>query len=312
MISPRFRFRPFFNISNRISTIQSIRPLNVQRIYQNRNDSLIIVISRGITINNQQNYQNYQSASNDSPRIQILTEDLDALLPHDHPPSVSYFTARPTYNDLFVNLDDLISKYGKYPKRQRADAIKASSDDASDANNVNDINNVIYNDNINDNSNNGDVGALKDSSKPEPVTLWKLKNQLEVDLGLNLKSNQYKQIIRKLNRLAQIDPELTPRLQDFLVIFKRRDLEKAKKELQASKTLDKFGRAYAVGRRKQSVAHVWLVKGEGHVWVNGKPLANYFKQLKDKKYVQMPLQVTNLLGKYNVWIRVKGGGTTGN
>ncbi len=71
----------------------------------------------------------------------------------------------------------------------------------------------------------------------------------------------------------------------------------------------------AVGRRKTSVARVWLYdKGKGPVeglFVNDKPIAEYFNNLiKDQTealYLR-PFQATNLLGKYNATIKVAGGG----
>ncbi|KAL1919937.1 mitochondrial 37S ribosomal protein uS9m [Calcarisporiella thermophila] len=75
--------------------------------------------------------------------------------------------------------------------------------------------------------------------------------------------------------------------------------------------LDNIGRAYGLGRRKEAVARVWVVEGDGQVLVNGKPLAEYFDRLTDREEVLFPFSVTGELGRYNVWCLAEGGGSTG-
>jgi len=67
----------------------------------------------------------------------------------------------------------------------------------------------------------------------------------------------------------------------------------------------------ATGRRKQSVARVRLMQGKGEITVNGKPLDDYFGMELLKQEVQRPFAVTDTEGKYDVVVRVAGGGTTG-
>ena len=68
---------------------------------------------------------------------------------------------------------------------------------------------------------------------------------------------------------------------------------------------------YGTGRRKTSVARVYLVNGKGNITVNKKPLDEYFGLETLKVIVRQPLVETDTLGKFDVKVTVKGGGTTG-
>ena len=69
--------------------------------------------------------------------------------------------------------------------------------------------------------------------------------------------------------------------------------------------------ANGTGRRKTSVARVYLRKGTGVIKVNGKELKEYFTIGIHQDTVMRPLSVTDNLGKFDVLINVKGGGITG-
>ena len=68
---------------------------------------------------------------------------------------------------------------------------------------------------------------------------------------------------------------------------------------------------YATGRRKESVARVWIKKGTGKIFVKGKTMNDYFKRPVHQLIVVMPLQETNALNKFDVKCNVKGGGLSG-
>jgi small subunit ribosomal protein S9 len=68
---------------------------------------------------------------------------------------------------------------------------------------------------------------------------------------------------------------------------------------------------YGTGRRKTSVARVRLVPGEGNVLVNGRALPEYFGRKTLELIVKQPLNLTETLGKYDVLIKVAGGGPSG-
>ncbi len=68
---------------------------------------------------------------------------------------------------------------------------------------------------------------------------------------------------------------------------------------------------YATGRRIESVARVWIKKGTGKIFVNGKTMNDYFKRPVHQLIVVMPLQETNAINKFDVKCNVKGGGLSG-
>ena len=68
---------------------------------------------------------------------------------------------------------------------------------------------------------------------------------------------------------------------------------------------------YGTGRRKSSVARVFMKKGEGRITVNGKPLEQYFGRQTSIMIVKQPLLLTNNDGTFDVKINVKGGGESG-
>ena len=75
--------------------------------------------------------------------------------------------------------------------------------------------------------------------------------------------------------------------------------------------LDKFGRAYATGRRKDAVARVWLKPGSGKIEVNGRDQAVYFARPTLRLVINQPFDVADRRGQYDVVVTVKGGGLSG-
>jgi len=67
----------------------------------------------------------------------------------------------------------------------------------------------------------------------------------------------------------------------------------------------------AVGRRKTSVARILLREGSGEWTINGRPMAEYFPRKTHQMRVEEPLQVTELGSRFDVQVRVNGGGLTG-
>ncbi len=68
---------------------------------------------------------------------------------------------------------------------------------------------------------------------------------------------------------------------------------------------------YATGRRKTSIAKVWLSKGSGIIKVNGKNYNNYFTRASHQMKLLRPLEIINQSTAYDVKCNVKGGGLTG-
>ena len=75
--------------------------------------------------------------------------------------------------------------------------------------------------------------------------------------------------------------------------------------------LDKYGRAYATGRRKDAVARVWLKPGSGKIEVNGRDQETYFARPSLRLVINQPFDITDRKGQYDVVITVKGGGLSG-
>ena len=68
---------------------------------------------------------------------------------------------------------------------------------------------------------------------------------------------------------------------------------------------------YGTGKRKTSVARVFLRPGKGGATVNGRPLEEYFTTVDQRKLVIEPLQATENDGNFDLYITVKGGGLSG-
>lgn len=75
--------------------------------------------------------------------------------------------------------------------------------------------------------------------------------------------------------------------------------------------VDESGRAYGTGRRKCSIARVWITPGKGTFLVNEKEFDVYFPMLDHRAALLRPLAETKTLGSWDIKCTVKGGGTTG-
>src|SRR5690554_5628076 len=75
--------------------------------------------------------------------------------------------------------------------------------------------------------------------------------------------------------------------------------------------IDPQGRAYATGRRKESVARVWIKPGSGRMTVNGRDQESYFARPVLRMLLRQPFQVAERLDQYDVVCTVTGGGLSG-
>jgi small subunit ribosomal protein S9 len=75
--------------------------------------------------------------------------------------------------------------------------------------------------------------------------------------------------------------------------------------------LDKQGRAYATGKRKNAVARVWIKPGGGTVLVNERAVETFFARPVLRMLIQQPLVAANRQGQYDVTCTVSGGGLSG-
>jgi small subunit ribosomal protein S9 len=72
--------------------------------------------------------------------------------------------------------------------------------------------------------------------------------------------------------------------------------------------LDRF---YATGRRKTSVARVWIRPGAGRIVVNRRAFEDYFPRETLRMIIAQPLEVTSTVGQFDIFVTVGGGGPTG-
>ena len=75
--------------------------------------------------------------------------------------------------------------------------------------------------------------------------------------------------------------------------------------------LDSKDRVYATGKRKNSIARVWLKKGDGKISINGKTIDTYFARPVLQMIVNQPLEIIQSIGGYEIKATVSGGGLSG-
>src|SRR6185369_15146959 len=68
---------------------------------------------------------------------------------------------------------------------------------------------------------------------------------------------------------------------------------------------------YSTGRRKQAVARVWMMPGSGRILINRREMDDYFGRATSKMIVRQPLELTETVGRYDIFVNVAGGGLSG-
>ena len=68
---------------------------------------------------------------------------------------------------------------------------------------------------------------------------------------------------------------------------------------------------YATGRRKTAIARVWMAPGSGVIQINKRDIDNYFGRPTSKMVLRQPLEATENVGKYDIFVNVCGGGLQG-
>jgi small subunit ribosomal protein S9 len=84
-----------------------------------------------------------------------------------------------------------------------------------------------------------------------------------------------------------------------------------KPQHKTEKKLDKGGYCWGLGRRKSSVARVRIKPGDGKLLINKRELGDYFARTQDKESVLAPLKAAECEKAFDVFVNVRGGGTTG-
>ena len=75
--------------------------------------------------------------------------------------------------------------------------------------------------------------------------------------------------------------------------------------------IDKQGRAYATGRRKNAIARVWIKRGTGQISINGRDITTYFARPVLQMVLQQPFETAERIGEFDVIATVVGGGLSG-
>ena len=88
-------------------------------------------------------------------------------------------------------------------------------------------------------------------------------------------------------------------------------LSSAPEAAPAVQKLDKFGRAYATGKRKSAIARVWIKPGKGSITINGRDQEVYFARPVLRMMLAQPFQVTDRVGQFDVIVTVEGSGLSG-
>ncbi|KAG1421673.1 hypothetical protein G6F59_006585 [Rhizopus arrhizus] len=200
----------------------------------------------------------------------------DILQFREKPESLSYFTGNYKYNDLLIELNTLYKQFEDWKPV------------------------------VNDASLPSDFIQQESSEK---VYAWKLRDKMSELLSIPLTTSQWRKITIHLNALASLPKPLPAPVAHILAPYERHHIAQ-NKEIKV-RSLDEYGRAYAVGRRKESSARCYLVEGEGKILVNGVELDSYFQRPVDRDEVTLPLEVTETKDKFNAWVVVTGGGSTG-
>ena len=68
---------------------------------------------------------------------------------------------------------------------------------------------------------------------------------------------------------------------------------------------------YATGKRKTSIARVWMKPGTGEIVINKRPMDIFFGRETSKMVVHQPLELTDNMGKFDIFVNVAGGGISG-
>ncbi|KAJ3282109.1 37S ribosomal protein S9, mitochondrial [Borealophlyctis nickersoniae] len=152
---------------------------------------------------------------------------------------------------------------------------------------------------------------FKDTTQFAEVELpkWMSLEEMKTRLGYHMYQERYTDFITRLNILYTV-MEKDFEVRSFLLGFVGPKTDVAPK-VEEEPTLDEYGRSHTLGWRKSARAQCWMVRGEGHFYVNGIPMSTYFGQALHRHEIVKPFDFTGTLGKYNVWALVEHGGPTG-
>ncbi|OBA19097.1 hypothetical protein METBIDRAFT_47357 [Metschnikowia bicuspidata var. bicuspidata NRRL YB-4993] len=187
------------------------------------------------------------------------------------PTSSAFYGGNPVHDDNMYKLNAMIKKYKDLPTR---------------------------------------VIDIKESNLLKFITLAEYKKL--ANSGARVKVGHHKALVGALGRLRSIQPELMPaEVSELLKQYLSSGGDTSKELQKKIKTLDEFGRALTVGKRKTSVASVSMVKGDGQVLINGRSFIEYFPRDTDRLKIAFPFKVVSQEGQYNIFVETHGGGVSG-
>lgn len=143
-----------------------------------------------------------------------------------------------------------------------------------------------------------------------PLLPWMRLDHIRQQMGERIKAAYFAKVVRVAKRLNLIEPSLRPNEVNIAIQQLTRAINPFENR-PTPITVDRFGRAVGVGKRKASTARAFVVEGTGDFLVNGKPLSEIFGRVHDRESAAWALMATQRIDKYNVWALVRGGGTTG-
>ena len=182
------------------------------------------------------------------------------------------------------------------------------------------------------------------ASLPPLHPMWKDQSEMASEFRTRMTMTRYRRVTKLLNQLNDFQrianvggcPELAQKLSDILAMY-----ESSKKEAYLNQgkrkpvVLDAYGRSYTLGKRKTSSARVWMIPVQesaeptpedllgvdngqriypvtvSTILVNNTPLHEFFHFPQDRERITRPLKVAGVLGKYNIFAIIRGGGTSG-
>ena len=150
-----------------------------------------------------------------------------------------------------------------------------------------------------------DAPFVKMTALPTWMSIQEMANSHNMKLDEQL----YDDIIFRLNMLFT-KQEQDEHVAKFLQRFVKKGVD-LKTMRQVEGQVDQDGKSHTWGNRKSARAQVWMIPGDGQVFVNGTPLHEFFAEKRDKLSVLKPLVITERLANYNIWATVENGGPTG-
>lgn len=174
-----------------------------------------------------------------------------------------------------------------------------------------------------------------------PRAAWHPAPILSNLLGTQLRTNSHRRILDLLNELHTLrhiaslseQPDVSNSLDVVLEKYEREERGRVEGGEKRSE-VDEWGRAYGMGRRKESSARVWIIPSQSgrklldletessgsamvgedvqaEILINHLPISSHFPRVTDRETVLRPLRLSGLIGAFNVFALARGGGTSG-